>query len=99
MLSSLPRATKRKPQNTMQIITTSTHSSASNMIAAIRSGLSIALHFEDLEKHCGIAVFCSSIEEARKAYKKHKAGWQQWMLASYPSEELNDLKHIAMGWV
>jgi hypothetical protein len=83
----------------MQIVTTGTQSTAGQMISAIRSGLTIALHFEDLDKPCGIAVFCTSIEEARKAYSKHKAGWQQWMLASYPSEELNDYKQVAIGWV
>lgn len=83
----------------MQTVTTGTHSTESQMVAAIRSGLTIALHFEDLDKPCGIAVFCASIEEARKAYSKHKAGWQQWMLASYPSEELNDYKQVAIGWV
>jgi hypothetical protein len=80
-------------------ITTATIHSATEMTKAIKSGLRIALHLESIERPSGLVIFCNTIEEARQAYKTAARGWEQFMVCEYPTDDLNDYKQIAIGWV
>jgi len=87
-----------QPQNKMKITTATIHS-ANEMTKAIKSGLRIALHLESIERPSGLAIFCKTIEEARQAYKTAARGWEQFMVCEYLTDDLNDYKQIAIGWV
>jgi hypothetical protein len=80
-------------------ITTATIHTAPEMTKAINSGLRIALHLESTERASGLAIFCKTIEEARNAYKTAARGWEQYMVCEYPTDDLNDHKQLAAGWI
>jgi hypothetical protein len=90
----------RQPTPTMTAITTCTPQSEAQMLDAINKGNKVALHLENLETPCGMAIFCKSIEEARAAFRNFAKGWEQFMVCEYRSDwDVNDAKQIAIGWI
>ena len=84
----------------MITIATCTPQSEAQMLAAINNGNKVALHLENLETPCGMAIFCKTIGEARAAFRKFSNGWEQFMVCEYRSTwDVNDAKQIAIGWI
>lgn len=78
----------------MTQITTGTFPAASNLIAAFDLGEIIHVQMDNIESNTGVIFACSTLDEARAAYRANVQKWEMVQVYKLNSRDLNDVTPI-----